>query len=257
MTLPLWGQLEKAQDDDQTIVEAIAEMIAEHEADPEAHLGSGESLEQHKTEGVIDHPAGSVLADKQTASETLFNLGPGTGGVLTRSGVSSITGLRFLSLETEEDGTQTSQGIVLAFPGYNPFANTRDSLVEIMVYFDLSGENIQDIWFGITNNTTPGNTGYGFKWDGTQVRGFARFGSTTYYTSALSVATRTLGIFRAQFVTSQNTVYFFYNGEQVGTLTHGSDDLTAGTYFVFKLIGNGDTGSVCSFNHLYAAGTSG
>lgn len=257
MTLPLWGQMQKAQDDPETIEEAIARMIAEHEADPEAHLGEGESLSMHKHETVIDHPAGSVLADKKTSSEIVYDLPPGSGGVLTRSGISSITGLRLLSLETEEGGTQTSQAIALAFPGFNPFANTRDSLVETMVYFDLSGENIQDIWFGITHNTTPGNTGYGFKWDGTQVRGFARFGSTTYYTSALSVATRTLGIFRAQFVASQNTVFFFYNGEQVGYLTHATDSLTAGTYFVFKLIGNGDAGSVCSFNHLYASGTSG
>lgn len=256
MALPLWGQLEKAQDNPQTIEEAIAQAIAEHEADPEAHLGAGESLSMHKHEEVIDHPAGSVLLDKMTASETMFTFNPGQGGAFTRSGITAITGLTLLKLETEEAGTQTSQGTLIATPGYNPFTYDRDSLFETTIYFDLSGEEIQDVWAGITNNTTPGNSGYGFKWDGDRVRGFARFGSTTYYTSDLSVADRSRGIFRAMYVASEKTVYFFYNGIQVGSLYHASNNLATGTYFVFKLIGNGDEGSVANFLRLYAGGAS-
>lgn len=73
MALPLWSELQKSQDDPETIEEAIARVVAEHTADPEAHLASGESLESHKTELVIDHPAGSVLADKWTNSELEFS----------------------------------------------------------------------------------------------------------------------------------------------------------------------------------------
>lgn len=65
MTLPLWGTLEKAQDDPTTIDEAIQTAITEHEADPTAHQGEGESLEAHKSEEVIDHPAQSIVVDKQ------------------------------------------------------------------------------------------------------------------------------------------------------------------------------------------------
>ena len=64
MTLPLWGLLQKSQDDTSTIDEAIAAAIVEHEADPTAHLGEGESLQAHKSEDVIDHPPLSVVADK-------------------------------------------------------------------------------------------------------------------------------------------------------------------------------------------------
>jgi len=60
----VWGELPKAQDNSQTINEAIAEAILAHEADPEAHLGDGESLEVHRTNDMIDHPAGSVAVDK-------------------------------------------------------------------------------------------------------------------------------------------------------------------------------------------------
>lgn len=64
MTLPLWGQLEKSSIDDETIEEAVERIIAEHNDDPEAHVQAGGSLEAHKADDVIDHPAESVLADK-------------------------------------------------------------------------------------------------------------------------------------------------------------------------------------------------
>ena len=59
-----WGMLEKSQVDPETIEEAIARLIAVHNADPTAHLGAGESLEAHKAEETIDHPASSVVMDK-------------------------------------------------------------------------------------------------------------------------------------------------------------------------------------------------
>lgn len=69
-----WGDMPKSQVDNQLITEAIAEMIAQHEADPEAHLGAGESLEQHKTNEVIDHPASSVYDDKFAFDRNTFDL---------------------------------------------------------------------------------------------------------------------------------------------------------------------------------------
>lgn len=81
MALPLWGQLQKAQDDPETIEEAIERVVSEHNAEPEAHLGEGQSLESHKTEPIIDHPQGSVLADKRSTTELIlqFLLNAGEG----------------------------------------------------------------------------------------------------------------------------------------------------------------------------------
>jgi len=64
MADPTWGMLAKALDDAQTINEAITEAIAAHEADSNAHLGAGESLETHRAGEVIDHPAESIVPDK-------------------------------------------------------------------------------------------------------------------------------------------------------------------------------------------------
>lgn len=64
MGLPNWLNLSKSATDPQTIPEAIAEAIANHNADTEAHLGTEESLETHRANTVIDHPAESVVNDK-------------------------------------------------------------------------------------------------------------------------------------------------------------------------------------------------
>lgn len=69
-----WGSLPKDQENPQLISEAISEAIIAHEQDPTAHLGAGESLEQHKTNEVIDHPALSVVADKFSNADAFLNL---------------------------------------------------------------------------------------------------------------------------------------------------------------------------------------
>lgn len=64
MSLPVWEQLAKTQNDATRIDEAIDEAIAAHNNDPGAHLGPDESLEAHREASVIDHPAESVPNDK-------------------------------------------------------------------------------------------------------------------------------------------------------------------------------------------------
>jgi len=59
-----WGLLDKSQSDSQKIDNAISEAIADHESDPEAHLGEGDSLQSHKASEIIDHLARSVYTDK-------------------------------------------------------------------------------------------------------------------------------------------------------------------------------------------------
>lgn len=64
MALPVWGNLGKTQADNETIEEAIARLIQDHEDDPNAHVETGESLQSHKAAAIIDHLAASIVADK-------------------------------------------------------------------------------------------------------------------------------------------------------------------------------------------------
>ncbi len=64
MAEPVWGQLDKALDDDEKIEAAITRLITAHNDDANAHIGAGKSLNTHKTQEVVDHPAESVVEDK-------------------------------------------------------------------------------------------------------------------------------------------------------------------------------------------------
>lgn len=72
MADPVWGLLPKAQDDAETIEQAIVRFIAEHETDSGAHTGSGESLETHKSQEIVDHPAESLVADKLASANSFI-----------------------------------------------------------------------------------------------------------------------------------------------------------------------------------------
>ena len=68
----VWGLMTKSQSDPEKIEEAIARLISEHEANPDSHLGPGESLQSHRAAEIIDHLAGSVVADKLQAGGSLI-----------------------------------------------------------------------------------------------------------------------------------------------------------------------------------------
>jgi hypothetical protein len=64
MAQQTWSLIPKSQTDDETIEQAIARLILEHEADEASHLGAGESLQSHKAAEIIDHLAESIIEDK-------------------------------------------------------------------------------------------------------------------------------------------------------------------------------------------------
>lgn len=64
MSAITWGMLAKSSEDAETIEEAIARLIAEHNDDETSHLATGQSLQSHKAAEIIDHLAESIVADK-------------------------------------------------------------------------------------------------------------------------------------------------------------------------------------------------
>lgn len=64
MSVQTWGSLPKTQDNAQTVDQQIDAKIADHEADPSAHLGEDEALTSHRASEIIDHVAKSIVNDK-------------------------------------------------------------------------------------------------------------------------------------------------------------------------------------------------
>lgn len=60
----IWGDLDRATNDNTKIDQAIDEAIVAHNDDPDAHLGPSQALESHRASEIIDHLAESVVNDK-------------------------------------------------------------------------------------------------------------------------------------------------------------------------------------------------
>lgn len=228
MALPLWGQLEKAQDDTQTIDEAIAEAIANHEADSEAHLGSGESLEQHKAEDIIDHPAGSLLSDKQTMTEiavsTIFESLDGwtTGGDVSND---DIPGLQFYV----EDGF-VDDSYIRSNPQtpVNFFSNDFDMLFQIQARYDFAGSGYDgNFGFFGANSITP--SGFGFIVDQGALYAYVKNGTENEQSDEISLDLTADHVYRAYLDSGLQEVLFYVDGTLEATLdvpTNGWEDDT-------------------------------
>lgn len=235
MTLPLWGQLQKAQDDPETIEEAIARLIGEHEADPEAHLGTGESLEQHKTEPVLNHPAGAVLADKWSMTEFQIEanlqslVGITTQGVFTNNTWPSV-------LVGLEGDSVTRSGFRFSLPLEEFLVNDKEHLFQMLAEFseDLSiGDFTMEMRFGNDYGVTF--EGYGFVLDATGLRAFVRRGSSNLFSSYITHDIFSPTVYRAHYVPFDNLVRYYLNGVQVASLTPPAGTWSITPNFYFKI----------------------
>lgn len=231
MALPLWGQLEKAVDDPQTIVEAIEQMISAHNEDPDAHLGSNQSLESHKQENVIDHPAGSVLADKTTDREYLFsptfesianwdtsgeviNSNPGTLSLYIEDGFAD-----FSSIETN----------LQAFFRYIDL--TKDFLFEMYCRTDTSTTDY-DIYFGLGNPAGSPPDGLYFHLTGGQLVGRWSYFGSGIQTNAIPHDFTTGHFYRIRYDATDEIAYFMIDGQQVATLDLSAQDYNTDSYLM-------------------------
>jgi parallel beta-helix repeat protein len=152
MAVPTWGMLAKSQTDPETIEEAIARLVQEHNENEEAHLGPGQSLYSHKASEIIDHLVNSVLAEKLHVSAQVAEcvvaltggdyttiqdaLNDGNKRIYVKAGVYVIpsTGITISVNEVEIYGEDKDHVILKAEAGeYNEF-----NLVEI-------ASNVEDV----------------------------------------------------------------------------------------------------------------
>lgn len=240
MALPLWGNLQKAQDDAEKIEEAIVRLIQAHNEDSEAHLSAGESLGAHKNEPVLEHPAGSVLADKWTMTEhdftTLFEtIDPFVtlGNVFV-----SFPGARILSSASGEGGRSR---LKMPFESRNMTFFPQKSFLWQFV-FNVETWNNGQAWFNFGfAGSDFGKSGVGLK---------VINNGATFYTSdrdgdngdelAWPGFTDSSDTFlvRIQYIAGDDFVSFFANGVFVGTLAWpigaGSPDVLGGYFATQK-----------------------
>lgn len=218
MVLPFWGQLQNAQDDDETIEEAINRIVAEHNDDDTSHLGEGQSLEAHKTEDVIDHPPGSVLSDKSTFNEIVLRSSFSSADGWTLNGNAGIQsfGCAFINIETGAD--ENSSFVALPVIPYPFFDVDYDLLFQITSRFDIDDDDFS-FAIGHLNSITTNLHGIGFVYEGGDLKAHAQNATSEVESSPISVDLSLPHVFRFHYQFATGKIKFFIDGVEVVELT--------------------------------------
>jgi len=235
MSTETWGLMPKNQDDPTKIEERMTEMITEHNEDPDAHLGAGKSLETHKTNETIDHPAGSLLADKKTFSELEFNTTfENVGAYYTLGSVSEL----WPGFMLEPTGTLYANRGELQIDGESgnieiDFA--KEQLFQFIFSADIASDGEVYLQMGQTSNSTF-KRGFGLQIIGTTATFYASNSAGTSF-DTLSFPTFTAlntYIIRMHYVPDDELIYVYIDGELLGTLEWPDTPPTG--YFVCRFL---------------------
>jgi len=236
MSTETWGLMPKSQEDSQKIEERVAEMIAEHEADPDAHTGVGESLAAHRENEVLDHLAGSVKSDKMPFARKVDSSFESLDG-FTQSGTifQTIASLHIRAANVVNDSSYV-YGYVDAWP---PLSFDHSWLFETNCLLTPTSGAKAYIGIGSLNADTGGQTGIGFKIVGTTLYAYHIVGiDDTPTETAVS-----LGSFDPTILHNYRVIYdhglaeirFYLDGDLVHTFNSGLpsvDDYSLCTFYV-------------------------
>lgn len=218
MSIPLWGELEKAQDDPRTIAEYIDDMLQSHNEDTEAHLGENETLKSHKDEAIIDHPAGSVLADKQTMTEVVVNTAFESLDAWSISGsvlndIFPGVALYIESGEVEYSALDSQPQIPINFRN-----SSFDMLFQALIRFSLSNSSFNSSFgFLQTNNIAP--TGFGFIIENGELFAYAKQSTNIYKSSEIVIDLSESHVYRVFLDAFDEKIYWYIDGSKVAETT--------------------------------------
>lgn len=233
MSVETWGLMPKSGVDLQTVDEAIAAAIAAHEADATAHLGTGESIDEHRKEGVIDHPAGSVLADKRTMTELSIDHDFSNISAWHTVGVVSNDDWPGVNLYVEWGGVNTST-IYLTPQIPSPFDSYDfDSTMQVLCKFFEDSSRI---------NGQISMGSYGYKITSGVLRAYIKNGSSFVYSESIAIDLTGTHLYRMQLNVTEGVATFFIDGEQVASLNvpPNSPDTDDGPLISVTITGNTD-----------------
>ena len=164
MSTPTWGLLTKSQEDDETIEEAIDRIVAEHNADTDAHLGTDEAIAVHREADVIDHLAGSVKGDKLAFGRKVDSSFESMDGFVTSGTI--YPGIASLHIRAGNVIGNASyvHGYVDAWA---PLTFDNSWLFETNFFITPTAGAEVYVGIGSLNADTGGSTGIGFKIVGT------------------------------------------------------------------------------------------
>lgn len=160
MSVETWGLMPKSQIDNETIEEAIARLILEHNQSEDSHLGSGQSLQSHKASEIIDHLARSVLRDKISFNRFQIDEHFATIDAWNKTSGVTLDAISEVTFYTSGVINNVQQAYIIAGESMETQAdNTQNPVILFRVKF--SHNTNQLAYLGKIEPAVP--SGYGFK----------------------------------------------------------------------------------------------
>lgn len=237
----VWGLLTKSLTDSETIEEMVDRKIAEHEENPEAHMGTGESIDVHRKNEIVDHKAGSILADKTTMTEIFITdhlMNMDAFAVVGEVSNYNYPEVRFYLEEGYIPLSKITSDVELLYP-LNQLE--KDTMFQVAVKFDTSTQPDEAFWgYGHYGSSLTDALGFRFK-DGV-LKGIVKDYAHEFLTPALTVDVTTTHIYRIQYIAEENILYFYIDGQKVyeWTPTFTPSESDAGILVYGKLITTSD-----------------
>jgi len=230
MPIICWGNLAKSADDVQKIEEGMQEYVERHNENPNAHQVEGSSLYMHKSEGLLDHPPGSIsLRHLLKDSYLIFTCFEEIDRWSLTGNVSkNVFGAGLFTLAVEDDMStarmwDVGPADVMDF-SKNPFFQTtvflKDTTNQI-IYFGCGRKfvalNKDCFGFKVINNTL-------YAW---WISGAAEH---TFEISGITLTDH--NVYRAYIDSSLGELYFYVNGVLKHTVVTGLPAVA--TYYLFS-----------------------
>lgn len=233
--LPLWGSLQKAQDDPETIEEAIARLIGEHESDPEAHLGEGESLEQHKTEGMIDHPAGSVATDKLPQARLVASVFESLDGwALVEFGTGSGY-LNFPGVVLQTGATTNGEPVL--FTGSDGFSNfdvSKSFFFKTTLRLSHAANQIGRFGIGALGGG-DGTCGVGFRFENSTLYAYVEDEEVVTSYELTGISLTDAHVYEVRYDIAEEIFRWYVDGLEVKTLAQALVDTASDILFGYRI----------------------
>lgn len=244
-----WGTTPKSQTDNELVEAAVNRLIAAHNDDPDAHIGTGRSLSVHRESDVIDHKAGSIPLDKKALDQVFVSTVFDSLDAFLQSGSVALF-FPGVQLYTE----RFTEPFSYLWAALDPLVNwsflDKESLIQFVLIID-QGSSAYDAFFGLYDAastvalpvTVPH---FGFYINGGTLKASVRAGSTTTTVTITGITLTTRHVYRAHYFPPDNTVYFYIDGNLVASVAVPSGSRAVGSpgfLFASKMTGSGGTGA--------------
>ena len=253
MATPVWGTLAKTQDDPTTIDQEIDAKILAHNEDPTAHMASGQSIEVHRTNSIIDHPAGSVLADKVSNTEMLLsglfdNLTP-----WAQTGTVATDKFPLLGLYVEDGSVPSSTAEITIESPANFLNHAYDMTFLVVMDTQLESGKPFDAFFGIGDGFGTDFGGFGFVVNAGVLKAASCDEHTNRFSDPIAVDWSIPHVYRAQISHTDNAIVYFVDGTQVAQLAIFDDSIDGDSGPGFGIKAGADNDGYTYFSGLQVA----